>query len=414
MSQHLTDSIVKNLPCPPTGNRIEYDDTVKGFGVRVTFAGSRAFILNYRTRSGRERRYTIGSFPDWKTAAARGEAGELKKRIDLGEDPLADIEAQREAPTIAELCKRFKEEHVAKKRPSTRRDYEGMIDNYVLPALKHYKVAEITFSEIDGLHRKVSVRAPYRANRMVAMLSKMFNLATRWGWRTENPAKGIERNPEQKRRRYLSAAELARLAKALDEHEDKQAANIVRLLLLTGARRGEVQAMRWDQLDLDKGVWTKPGATTKQKTDHIVPLSEAARQLLVGLAEKAKEDGEYVFPGRGGEAHRVEIKDNWTDLCTAAEITTTKTAKDENGKERTIVAPSARLHDLRHTYASVLASAGLSLPVIGALLGHTQPATTHRYAHLFDDPLRAATERAAAIVTGKPRAEIVQLAVRKS
>ena len=86
------------------------------------------------------------------------------------------------------------------------------------------------------------------------MLSKMFNLATRWGWRTENPAKGIERNPEQKRRRYLSAAELARLAKALDEHEDKQAANIVRLLLLTGARRGEVQAMRWDQLDLDKGV----------------------------------------------------------------------------------------------------------------------------------------------------------------
>src|SRR5262249_47714498 len=105
---------------------------------------------------------------------------------------------------------------------------------------------------------------------------------------------------------------------------------------------------------------------------------------------------------------------NWFDLCVAAEITTTTTEKDENGRERTIVAPSARLHDLRHTYASVLASAGLSLPVIGALLGHTQPSTTHRYAHLFDDPLRAATDRAAAIVTGKPPAEIVQLAVRKS
>jgi integrase len=414
MSQHLTDSIVKNIPSPAAGNRIEYDETVRGFGVRVTAAGSRAFILNYRTRSGRERRYTIGSFPDWKTAAARGEAGELKKRIDRGEDPLADIQAQREAPTIAELCKRFKEEHVAKKRPSTRRDYEGMIDNYVLPALKHYKVAEITFAEIDGLHRRVSTRAPYRANRMVAMLSKMFNLSIRWGWRADNPAKGIERNPEQKRRRYLSASELARLAKALDEHEDKQAANIVRLLLLTGARRGEVQAMRWDQLDLDKGVWTKPGATTKQKTDHIVPLSDAAKQLLVALHNKADDDAEYVFPGRGKDAHRVEIKDNWTDLCTAAEITTTKTAKDENGKERTIVAPSARLHDLRHTYASVLASAGLSLPVIGALLGNTQPATTHRYAHLFDDPLRAATERAAAIVTGKPSAEVVELGVRKS
>src|SRR6516225_10137730 len=109
MSQHLTDSIVKSLPCPDAGNRITYDDDVKGFGVRATAAGARAFILNYRTRSGRERRYTIGSFPDWKTAAARSEAGELKKRIDRGEDPLADIRAQREAPTIAELCKRFSE-----------------------------------------------------------------------------------------------------------------------------------------------------------------------------------------------------------------------------------------------------------------------------------------------------------------
>jgi site-specific recombinase XerD len=100
-------------------------------------------------------------------------------------------------------------------------------------------------------------------------------------------------------------------------------------------------------------------------------------------------------------------------LCLAAAITVTKTEKDNNGKERTIVAPSARLHDLRHTYASVLASAGLSLPVIGALLGHTQPATTHRYAHLFDDPLRAATERAAAVVTGKSGADIIPLTARK-
>jgi integrase len=219
----------------------------------------------------------------------------------------------------------------------------------------------------------------------------MFSLTIRWGWRTDNPAKGIERNQEQKRHRYLAGDELGRLTKALAEHEDQQAANIIRLLLLTGARRGEVQSATWDQFDLVSGTWVKPGSTTKQKTDHRVPLSAPARQLLAELREKAAKDALYVFPGRGGEGHRVEINAAWAAICKSANIT------------------QARMHDLRHTYASVLASAGLSLPTIGALLGHSQPATTARYAHLFDDPLRAATERVGAIVTGKSAAEIVLL-----
>jgi integrase len=219
----------------------------------------------------------------------------------------------------------------------------------------------------------------------------MFGLAIRWGWRSDNPAKGIERNPEEKRHRYLAGDELGRLTAALAEHEDQQAANIIRLLLLTGARRGEVQAAKWEQLDLTAGVWVKPGSTTKQKTLHRVPLSGPARQLLADLRVKAAKDAQYVFPGRGGEGHRIEIKGDWAAICKAANIS------------------AARMHDLRHTYASVLASAGLSLPVIGALLGHSQPATTARYSHLFDDPLRVATERAADLITGKPSAEIVLL-----
>lgn len=397
MGQKLSDAIVKNIPIPPKGNKITYDSDVKGFGVRVTAAGARAFILNYRTRSGRERRYTIGAYPDWKTTAAREEAKELKKRIDVGEDPMAEVEADRDAKTVADLCERFEEEHLTKKRPSTRRDYKALIDREILPAFKHKKVMEIEFTDIDSLHRKISKRAPYLANRTVAVLSKMFGLAIKWKWRTDNPAKGIERNEEQKRHRYLSPAELKNLTSALAAMLDQQGANIIRLLLLTGARRGEVLTARWDQFDLTEGVWTKPGSTTKQKTLHRVPLSAPARQLLVELRESAKDDAEYVFPGRGGKGSREEIKKAWHDVCVAAGIVTVEIVKD-GGKERTIVKPSARIHDLRHTYASVLASSGLSLPIIGALLGHSQPATTARYSHLMDDPLRQATERVGAIV----------------
>lgn len=400
MAEHLTDSLVKTLEKPEKGNRITYDDRVKGFGVRITAAGTRAFILNYRTRSGLERRYTIGAFPEWKVAAARFEAGELKKRVDRGEDPMGEIQAGRAAPTVADMCERFEKEHLPRLRPATQSDYKAAIANDILPAMRSLKVADVTFSNIDALHRKMTAAgSPYLANRRVAVLSKMFALGIRWRMRSDNPTKGIERNQEMKRHRYLSGDELARLTIALAEHADQQAANIIRLLLLTGARRGEVRAAKWADLDLKNGVWTKPGATTKQKTEHRVPLSAPARMLLAEiLAEaeamakkKGKPVSEYVFPGRGGVGHRIEIKANWAALCKAAKL------KD------------ARPHDLRHTYASILASAGDSLSVIGALLGHTQPATTARYAHLFDDPLRAATERAGAIVSGGPSAEVVPM-----
>jgi integrase len=404
MAQLLTKDSIEALIPPGTGNRIEYDSAVPGFGVRITKAGARSFIVNYRTRSGLERRYTIGSYPAWKVGAARKEADEIRRRVrHEGYDPLAELTAEREAPTVARMCERFKEEHLPAKRPSTRREYEAIIDDLILPTLKHRKVAEVSHADIDSLHRKISKAghsgrpAPHRANRTVAVLSKMFSLAIRWGWRTDNPTKGLARNQEDKRHRYLSREELKALIEALGAHEDRQAANIVRLLLLTGARKAEVMGARWADLDLSEGIWTKPGATTKQKTVHRVPLSAPARQLLVELKAAAKPDAEFVFPGRI-RGPRAEIKSHWRDLCLAAGIVTRRTAKDAKGREIDIVTPSARIHDLRHSYASYLASAGVSLPVIGALLGHTQPATTARYAHLLDDPLKQATERAAAFI----------------
>jgi integrase len=395
MAQKLTDKIVKSLPVPDSGNRITYDEDVKGFGARITTSGSRSFILTYRRKSdGRQRRWTIGSFPDWGTGAARDEAKRLKRLIDGGADPVGEHQEGRSSPTIGDLCIRFGAEYISRKRPSTQKSYRQQIAADILPAMRRLKVAAVSYADVDRLHRDISKRAPTHANRVIALLSKMMTLAIRWKWRSDNPVRGVERNQEQKRRRYLSGDELVRLTVALAEHRDQQAANIIRLLLLSGARCGETLSATWDQFNLKDGIWTKPGAATKQKTDHIVPLSAPARQLLTDLYEAQKCSDDYVFPGRLG-GHRRVIKDSWASICKAADI------------------EGLRVHDLRHSYASVLAGAGFGLPIIGALLGHTQPSTTQRYAHLADNPLRAATERAGAILSGQPSAEVVPLPDRR-
>jgi integrase len=203
----------------------------------------------------------------------------------------------------------------------------------------------------------------------------MFNLAIAWGMRPDNPAKGIERKPEEKRERYLSADELVRLAEALAKRPGSSA-NAIKLLLLTGARRNEVLSATWSQFDLGAGVWTKPASTTKQAKLHRAPLSAPAMQLLVDMRKDAGPSP-FLFPGANGKPQG-DLKKFWRAICTDAQL------------------EGARVHDLRHSFASVLASAGVGLHVIGALLGHSQPATTHRYAHPLDDPLRRATERAGA------------------
>jgi integrase len=387
VAERLSDRLVKSA-YPERKVGLIWDAELRGFGLRLS-PGAKSFILNYRRKSdGAQRRWTIGQFPAWSTAAAREEAARLKRAIDGGADPVGEHQGRRTAPTMAELCDRFIEEYLPRKRPSTQTSYRQQIEQEIRPALGKSKVASISFADCDGLHRTITKRgAPYRANRCIALLSRMFSMAVRWGLRPDNPCKGIERNFEQKRRRYLSPDELGRLTRTLAEYSDEVAANAVRLLLLTGARRGEVLAARWSDFDLESGTWSKPGSATKQKSEHNVPLSEAARQLLMQMRTGVASD--FLFPK--GDAHRRDIQHHWVALCRMAQI------------------EGARLHDLRHTHASILASAGLSLPIIGALLGHATPVTTARYSHLFDDPLRRAVETVAAAVTGKPAAEIVAL-----
>jgi integrase len=397
MSQKLTDRIVKALEPPAakdgkSANRITYDTDVSGFGARITSAGTVAFVVNYRRRSdGRERRYTIGSFPDWSVAAAREEAKRLKRDVDGGGDPVGKLQADREAPTVADLAKRFMEEHVVKKRPSTQRDYKAITEE-IKTELGTMKVAAVDFEHVEKLHREITKRAPYRANRTLSVLSAMFTLSIKWKYRLDNPVRFVERNPEPQRERYLSADELVRLLKALDEHPDQQVADIFRLLLWTGARCGETMSARWNQFNPEITAWTKPSAATKQKKDHTVPLSAPARQLLIKIRTQQPAGTQSVFPGH---ERRAGIPRSWQQVCKAAGIT------------------GLRIHDLRHSYASALVNAGYSLPVIGRLLGHTQADTTMRYLHLLDDPLRKATNAAGAILSGKKSAQVLPMRGRR-
>jgi integrase len=401
----LTKAVIKRLKRPAKGNKIYYDDDVKGFGCRVTAAGSLSFVLNYTTKGGRERRITIGNAGggkgSWTVGAARIRAREFKRLVDDDGDPLADIEDERAAPTVADLIARFEAEHLPRLRSSSQADYERMIRNHIRPHFgTHVKVADVRFEDIDRLHRKITTAGHlHRANRVIAVLSKMFALAVRWRMRDDNPAKGIERNLEHHRRRYLSSDELMRLTTALAKYPDQQAANVIRLLLLIGCRRGEALGMRWADIDLATGKWSKPPSSTKQKEHHEVPLSAPLRQLLSEMrdAQASKHSkrplGEFVFPSLSDSGHLEGFKRSWRTICKAAKIT------------------NLRVHDLRHSYASQLVSGGASLPLIGALLGHASPATTARYAHLAADPLRQATERVGAVITaaGKPSKEPVKL-----
>jgi hypothetical protein len=239
-TRHLTDATVKRLPLPATGSIIIADDKVSGFGVRLTANGARSYVLRYRVRgTGRDRTYTVGDARHWRVTEARAEAKRLKQIVDQGEDPFGDLQAERKAPTVIELCERFALEHYPKVRENTADDYARIIKHHITPHFgQHTKVADVKYSDIDALHRKLTKAGhPYSANRAVAMMSKMFSLAIRWQMRTDNPCKGVERNIEARRVRYTSGDELARLTPALAAHADQQASDIVRLLMLTGCRK---------------------------------------------------------------------------------------------------------------------------------------------------------------------------------
>jgi integrase len=369
----LNNQVVVKLESPtgaykssdkPIPYEITWDSDLAGFGALVTRSGAKSFVFNYRNRSGTERRIKIGDFPTWAVSVARDEAKGLRKRVDRGEDPKAEERAERQAPTVRDLCAMYEEEHLPRKRASSAAEDRRQIQKYIVPKLGRKKVADVTRRDIKTLHKSLE-SMPYRANRLLALLSKMFNLAiTEWELRADNPCKGVDRFPEQGRERFLSQQEIANLSDALAEHPNQTVAAAIRFLLLTGARKGEVINATWDQFDFERGLWDKPSSHTKTKRRHVLPLSAPALQILADLPR----DSERVFPGLGSLGHA------WQKIRGAAGL------------------DGVRIHDLRHSAASILASKGLSLPLIGAVLGHTQWQTTMRYSHLANHALQEAVD----------------------
>lgn len=413
MAVQFTDKLVRDLPTPAAGNKITYDQKVRGLGVRVTAAGAKAYVFNYRVRStGTERRITLGdaTHRDGGTAltirAARDKAEELRQRVRDGDDPMGNVHIQRAAPTMADLAKRYLEYVETRKRPRSLAEDRAMITGVVLPAVGKVHVAALTRPAVVKLFNEVSKRAPIRANRVLSLLRRMLNLATTEFEMREgpNPATAIERNAETRRTRYLEPEELARLLAAIGAHRNQQSANIVRLALLTGARRGELLGATWQQFNLSTGTWTRPASMTKQKKLHTIPLNGPARELLMGMKAQADQENArraknglpaliHLFPGYGDNDAQGDLKRTWQAICKAAGLI------------------DLRFHDLRHSFASFLASSGHNLPLIGQMLGHSSAATTQRYAHLLLDPQRDAAERVGAIVSGAGQAgaEIVPI-----
>jgi integrase len=400
----LTNKFVTAL----TGEAMWWDDDARatGFGVRSYPGGGRSFFIDYRL-NGRQRRYTIGPYPRWSAEAARERAKELRRSIDQGDDPAGNKRERRTAPTIQNLIDRYIADHLPKKSiaGSRLRDEKTMLAEIGGKLGKHTKVADIHGGDIADMHRRITESGrPVRANRILAICSKMFSLALvpkageTLAWRNAaqgNPCKGIERNHEEGRERFFSQAELTAISDALTRYRGS-AADCIRLIMLTGARPIEAMKAGWEEFDKEPGYWIKPTAHTKQRKTHKLPLSPAAIELIERLRRERK--GNWVFPGDKPGEHLIALFHVWRFV-----------------RKETGLGKDAHIYSLRHTFASVGAGGGLSLPIIGRLLGHVQPKTTQRYAHLADDPLREAAEKITTVITGKGKgAAVVPLRGQRS
>lgn len=373
----LTKRLVDAQKPTPERDYLVWDSELRGFGLRVWPSGKQTYILQYRNAQNRSRRMTIGQHGPLTVDQARRKAIQLLSDVTEGSDPIEERHSHHSSPTIADLCDRYMTEHAEpKKKPRSVKSDRQLWRTHVLPKLGKRKVGDITRADIADLHAKVGRKAPGAANRVVALLSKAFNLAEIWGWRQDgsNPCRHIKRFKERKLERFLSREELSRLLSTLQETEEMEmekpaVTDAIRLLMYTGCRVGEILELEWAHVDLEQRCLNLPDSKTGKKT---VLLSAPAVQVLQGAIRLP--DNRYVIPGKNTGAHLVNIKDPWGRIRARAGI------------------EDVRLHDLRHTFASIGVAAGFSLPMIGKSLGHQNVATTARYAHLQHDPVRMLVE----------------------
>jgi integrase len=372
----LTKRYVEALPTK-IESYFEWDDEVKGFGVRVMPSGTRTYQVQYR-KGGRTRRASIGRHGSVTPDQARTRAKELLGLVASGDDPVEEISQHRRAPSVSALCERFFETHVMERcKPSTQGEYRRCIDRFIKPALGSFKVVDVARKDIAALQHKHRA-IPYQANRTLGVLSKMFNLAEVWGLRPDgsNPCRHVPKFRERKRERYLSREELQRLGEtfsacARDGSESIHVIAAFRLLILTGCRLSEIQKLKWDYIK--QGGIELPDSKTGARR---IPLPPSAHNVIAALPKLPENP--YVIVGHVSGQHITDLQHPWRRIRARAGL------------------DDVRIHDLRHTYASNAVSEGMPIQMVGRLLGHTQLQTTMRYAHLADDPVRRAADANAA------------------
>lgn len=380
---------------PREGRYTVWCEALPGFGVRVESSGRKTFICRYR-QGGKRRQYTIGSAQVLTAEEARNEARRVLSAVRLGDDPSGDRARVRTAPTVADFCAAFLQRHGVKLKPATLKDYRSVFAKYVVPTIGHMHAAEVTGGDVNQIHLKLADK-PYRANRVIAYLASAYSWAGKEGLipRDANPTRDVKKFREEGRERYLSSSELDRLGAALRKAETAgldweikargdrakhvakpenqktvypvHVTDAIRLLLLTGCRLREILRLRWNEVDAERGVLYLPDSKTGRK---VVFLSGPALDVLMALPRL----GKCVIPGDHPDRPRHDLKKPWDHIRREACI------------------EDVRLHDLRHTHAAIGAASGLGLPIVGKLLGHKSTATTQRYAHLADDPVRRAAE----------------------
>lgn len=382
-----------------------WDSELAGFGLKVSPTGRRTYVCQYRVgggRSGISRRYTIGVHGSpWTVDQARARAKRVLGAVANQEDPAGEKQRARKAITVADLCDLYLAEGCATKKTSTLATDRGRIERHIKPLLGKRKAADLTRADIRRFLQDVAtgksaadVRTGKRgraivtggkgtATRTVGLLGGIFAYAVEREIVADNVVRGVKRFPDRKNERFLSERELADLGRALRELDadglNPQGAAIIKLLVFTGARKGEIERLRWDEVDFTAGLLRLGDSKTGQKG---ILLNPPAQEVLSHVDRVG--DSPFVFPAVFGDGarHFVGLPKIWRKVRERAGL------------------PDVRLHDLRHSFASVAVAGGASLPVIGALLGHANATTTQRYAHLSDDPLRRASNQTSAKIAG--------------
>lgn len=379
-----------------------WDRDLHGFGLKVTPAGSKVYLVQYRLggRKGRTRRVTIGQRGELTPTAARAEAKRLLGEIAAGRDPAEEHDKTRAGKSLAVVLEQFMAEHVRPKlKARTAGEYQRTARLHILPRLGRRPIGELKRQDIAKLHHELASK-PYQANRTLALLSKFFGWAEKHGLRSDgsNPCRHVEKYREGRRERFLNQAELARLGDALREVEQDKGCSpwviaAIRLLTFTGARRNEILTLRWEHVSAEHECLMLPDSKTGRKAIHLNAPALALLQTIPRL-----EGNPHVICGEKAGRHLVNLEQPWRRIRAAAKL------------------DDVRLHDLRHSFASVAAAGGQSLVVIGKMLGHSQPATTARYAHLADDPVKAASNAVGSYIAaamGGSGGEVVDLTRKK-